>query len=168
MINSDSAPSQSPWPDENEAEHSESQENKTDADDADDEAATITRREEDSVASEVQTDNADNNLPSNPPPISLEQLVAEVKGIYAGLLMIESKCIEMDKSLMTDGLEAQSRPSHGTQQAAPEGQRWRRLSRRPSPPNSVQSRAPTYPAKSRRSLLKRPMWPSIRVKTRQE
>ncbi|KAM4065549.1 est1 DNA/RNA binding domain-containing protein [Hirsutella rhossiliensis] len=31
-------------------------------------------------------------------PISQEQLVAEVKGIYAGLVMIESKCIEYDSS----------------------------------------------------------------------
>ncbi|KAJ3561129.1 hypothetical protein NPX13_g9063 [Xylaria arbuscula] len=30
-------------------------------------------------------------------PISQEQLVAEVKGIYAGLMMVESKCIEMIK-----------------------------------------------------------------------
>ncbi|ROT35436.1 hypothetical protein SODALDRAFT_363262 [Sodiomyces alkalinus F11] len=29
--------------------------------------------------------------------INLEQLVAEVKGIYAGLVMVESKCIEVDK-----------------------------------------------------------------------
>ncbi|KAI1286610.1 hypothetical protein F5Y03DRAFT_380589 [Xylaria venustula] len=29
-------------------------------------------------------------------PISQEQLVAEVKGIYAGLIMVESKCIEVD------------------------------------------------------------------------
>ncbi|PTB49370.1 hypothetical protein M431DRAFT_272536 [Trichoderma harzianum CBS 226.95] len=29
-------------------------------------------------------------------PISQEQLVAEVKGIYAGLVMVESKCIEVD------------------------------------------------------------------------
>ncbi|KAJ2892916.1 Telomerase-binding EST1A [Zalerion maritima] len=31
-------------------------------------------------------------------PISQEQLVAEVKGIYAGLVMVESKCIEVDTS----------------------------------------------------------------------
>ncbi|KAI0905882.1 hypothetical protein F4823DRAFT_566300 [Ustulina deusta] len=31
-------------------------------------------------------------------PISQEQLVAEVKGIYAGLLMVESKCIEVDNA----------------------------------------------------------------------
>ena len=30
-------------------------------------------------------------------PISQEQLVAEVKGIYAGLVMVEAKCIEVDK-----------------------------------------------------------------------
>lgn len=29
-------------------------------------------------------------------PIAQEQLVAEVKGIYAGLVMVESKCIEVD------------------------------------------------------------------------
>ncbi|KAH8655570.1 hypothetical protein BX600DRAFT_70331 [Xylariales sp. PMI_506] len=32
-------------------------------------------------------------------PISQEQLVAEIKGIYAGLVMIESKCIEVHKAL---------------------------------------------------------------------
>lgn len=31
-------------------------------------------------------------------PISQEQLVAEVKGIYAGLVMVENKCIEVDKA----------------------------------------------------------------------
>lgn len=38
-------------------------------------------------------------------PISQEQLVAEVKGIYAGLVMVESKCIEVDsaQSAQTDG-----------------------------------------------------------------
>lgn len=30
-------------------------------------------------------------------PISQEQLVSEVKGIYAGLVMVEAKCIEVDK-----------------------------------------------------------------------
>lgn len=29
-------------------------------------------------------------------PINQEQLVAEVKGIYAGLVMVESKCVEVD------------------------------------------------------------------------
>ncbi|KAI1472479.1 uncharacterized protein F4812DRAFT_454293 [Daldinia caldariorum] len=31
-------------------------------------------------------------------PISQEQLIAEVKGIYAGLVMVESKCIEVDNA----------------------------------------------------------------------
>jgi hypothetical protein len=31
-------------------------------------------------------------------PISQEQLVAEVKGIYAGLVLVESKCIEVDNN----------------------------------------------------------------------
>ena len=31
-------------------------------------------------------------------PISQEQLVAEVKGIYAGLVLVESKCIEVDNA----------------------------------------------------------------------
>ena len=29
-------------------------------------------------------------------PISHEQLIAEVKGIYAGLAMVEGKCIQVD------------------------------------------------------------------------
>ncbi|KAK3366614.1 hypothetical protein B0T24DRAFT_509774, partial [Lasiosphaeria ovina] len=33
-------------------------------------------------------------------PISQEQLVAEVKGIYAGLVMVEAKCIEVDGAQM--------------------------------------------------------------------
>ncbi|KAI7763211.1 hypothetical protein LZL87_013023 [Fusarium oxysporum] len=31
-------------------------------------------------------------------PISHDQLVAEVKSIYAGLVMVESKCIEVDNA----------------------------------------------------------------------
>ncbi|CAH0054103.1 unnamed protein product [Clonostachys solani] len=31
-------------------------------------------------------------------PISYEQLVAEVKGIYAGLVMIETKCIKVNNA----------------------------------------------------------------------
>jgi len=34
-------------------------------------------------------------------PISQEQLVAEVKGIYAGLVMVEAKCIEVDNKQAT-------------------------------------------------------------------
>lgn len=36
-------------------------------------------------------------------PISQEQLVAEVKGIYAGLAMVESKCIEVINSQNQEG-----------------------------------------------------------------
>ncbi|KAH8591838.1 hypothetical protein B0O99DRAFT_744095 [Bisporella sp. PMI_857] len=36
-------------------------------------------------------------------PISQEQLVAEVKGIYAGLVMVEAKCIEIDSKQATLG-----------------------------------------------------------------
>jgi hypothetical protein len=34
-------------------------------------------------------------------PITQEQLVAEVKGIYAGLVMVEAKCIEVDNKQTT-------------------------------------------------------------------
>ncbi|KAK2006166.1 hypothetical protein LZ32DRAFT_595999 [Colletotrichum eremochloae] len=34
-------------------------------------------------------------------PISQEQLVAEAKGIYAGLVMVESKCIEVDNAQLS-------------------------------------------------------------------
>lgn len=116
MIESDGALSQSPRPDENDAGRSESQEETTEADDAEDKAATVTRREKDSViavASEVQTVNVDNK--DLPPPMlkecdtrskSQENLVAEAKGIYAGLVMVESKCIELDNTLTPDGPEA--------------------------------------------------------------
>jgi hypothetical protein len=36
-------------------------------------------------------------------PISQEQLVAEVKGIYAGLVMVENKCIEVDSAQNAQG-----------------------------------------------------------------
>lgn len=36
-------------------------------------------------------------------PISQEQLVAEVKGIYAGLVMVETKCIEVDAAQNAQG-----------------------------------------------------------------
>lgn len=44
-------------------------------------------------------------------PISQEQLVAEVKGIYAGLVMVESKCIDVDSSQT-----AQARPELNNEQ----------------------------------------------------
>ncbi|KAK4545835.1 hypothetical protein LTR36_002399 [Oleoguttula mirabilis] len=35
-------------------------------------------------------------------PISQDQLAAEVKGIYAGLVMVEAKCIDIDAAQATD------------------------------------------------------------------
>ncbi|KAK3905590.1 hypothetical protein C8A05DRAFT_12599, partial [Staphylotrichum tortipilum] len=40
--------------------------------------------------------------------ISQEQLVAEVKGIYAGLVMVESKCIEVNNALTTESEDAKN------------------------------------------------------------
>ncbi|KAK0749220.1 hypothetical protein B0T18DRAFT_427375 [Schizothecium vesticola] len=46
----------------------------------------------------TQHDDSSTDLAKQPDtrPISQEQLVAEVKGIYAGLVMVENKCIEVD------------------------------------------------------------------------
>jgi hypothetical protein len=66
----------------------------------------------------AQQDNPKNRKPFQPPPpsiledyaivlqpetrrISQEQLVAEAKGIYAGLVMVEAKCIEFDNKQVT-------------------------------------------------------------------
>jgi hypothetical protein len=46
-------------------------------------------------------DNFDLVLQPETRPISQEQLVAEVKGIYAGLVMVEAKCIEVDNKQAT-------------------------------------------------------------------
>jgi hypothetical protein len=43
-----------------------------------------------------RVDSFDIMLQPETRPISQEQLVAEVKGIYAGLVMVEAKCIEVD------------------------------------------------------------------------
>lgn len=110
---SDGASPQPPRPDENEAGGSKSREKNTEADDRDDKentkASDVEDKEntgvddmKDKTATEVQTVNADNQDP--PPmikepetrPISQEQLIAEVKGIYAGLVIVEAKCIEVD------------------------------------------------------------------------
>ena len=40
-------------------------------------------------------------------PISQEQLVAEVKGIYAGLVMVEAKCVDVDNKQARDAQEAE-------------------------------------------------------------
>ncbi|KAI2606638.1 hypothetical protein GGR54DRAFT_652322 [Hypoxylon sp. NC1633] len=67
------------------------------------------------ILATVKANNQDPPLDSQPVPelkkqpdtrpISQEQLVAEVKGIYASLVMVESKCIELDANQMppTDG-----------------------------------------------------------------
>jgi len=44
----------------------------------------------------LDDDNLEIVLQPETRPISQEQLVAEVKGIYAGLVMVEAKCIEVD------------------------------------------------------------------------
>ncbi|KAJ9630950.1 hypothetical protein H2203_001478 [Taxawa tesnikishii (nom. ined.)] len=51
-------------------------------------------------------------------PISHEQLAAEVKGIYAGLVMVEAKCINIDNAQMTALREANpgKRPKMGPEQ----------------------------------------------------
>ncbi|CVL08099.1 uncharacterized protein FMAN_14237 [Fusarium mangiferae] len=71
-----------------------------------DDAATVTGREQDSsnaVAEEVQTVKANNQ---DPPVDSQEQRIAKLKGIYAGLVMVESECIEADgKHLLATGIE---------------------------------------------------------------
>ncbi|KAI1379107.1 hypothetical protein F4677DRAFT_442836 [Hypoxylon crocopeplum] len=48
----------------------------------------------------VEDDSESSKLIKQPEtrPISQEQLIAEVKGIYAGLVMVESKCIEVDNA----------------------------------------------------------------------
>ncbi|KAH7025232.1 uncharacterized protein B0I36DRAFT_417372 [Microdochium trichocladiopsis] len=106
------ASSQSPRPVKNDAAGIKSHEN-TKVDDTEADTATVTGKEQDSakvVATEVQTVKADKQNPQLDPetmikqletrPISQDQLVAEVKGIYAGLLMVESKCIEVDNGQM--------------------------------------------------------------------
>ena len=53
-------------------------------------------------APQMPTPQMDGDMVREPEtqPISQDQLVAEVKGIYAGLVMVESKCIEVDNSQM--------------------------------------------------------------------
>ena len=50
-------------------------------------------------------------------PISHEQLVVEVKGIYAGLVMVESKCIEVDENQSAAAQEKENRLSNEQWQA---------------------------------------------------
>ena len=51
-------------------------------------------------------------------PISQEQLVAEVKGIYAGLVMVESKCIEIDDGFSLADRQAKLTNDHWQAQGA--------------------------------------------------
>ncbi|KAK6495703.1 hypothetical protein TWF481_002750 [Arthrobotrys musiformis] len=62
----------------------------------------------DSIEPSVQTSCVDDSEPTSDlilqpetRPISQEQLVAEVKGIYAGLVLVEAKCIEVDSKQAT-------------------------------------------------------------------
>ncbi len=49
-------------------------------------------------------------------PISQEQLVAEVKGIYAGLVMVEAKCIEVDNNQVILAQAEESQPKLNNEQ----------------------------------------------------
>ena len=68
---------------------------------------------------QVNTDNEayDIELQLETPPISQEQLVAEVKGIYAGLVMIEAKCIEVDNKQASADPGAQPKLNNAQWQA---------------------------------------------------
>jgi hypothetical protein len=45
-------------------------------------------------------------------PTSTEQLIAEVKGIYAGLIMVEAKCCEVDAKQHQAALEMDGNQSN--------------------------------------------------------
>ncbi|EXL65746.1 hypothetical protein FOPG_18047 [Fusarium oxysporum f. sp. conglutinans race 2 54008] len=113
----DGASSQSPRPDKGDAVGIESHEN-TKVDDSDDNIATVTGERQDSanaVATEVEVVKTDNQDALHDPekmirqhetcPITNDQLVAEVKGIYDALATVEKECIEADDGQMpwTDG-----------------------------------------------------------------
>jgi hypothetical protein len=50
---------------------------------------------------QTRDDNYDIILQPETRPISQEQLVSEVKGIYAGLVIVEAKCIEVNNKQAT-------------------------------------------------------------------
>ncbi|KAI0476052.1 hypothetical protein GGR56DRAFT_665852 [Xylariaceae sp. FL0804] len=63
--------------------------------------ARPSQKEQDPRNPDQDDDEAEANTLTKEPqtrPISQEQLVAEVKGIYAGLVMVEGKCIEVDNA----------------------------------------------------------------------
>ncbi|KAK7575153.1 hypothetical protein V3481_017118 [Fusarium oxysporum f. sp. vasinfectum] len=113
----DGASSQSPRPDKGDAVGIESHEN-TKVDHSDDDIAAVTGERQDpanAVDTEVEVVKADNRDALHDPekitrqhetrPITNDQLVAEVNGIYAALATVEKKCIKVDHSQMpwTDG-----------------------------------------------------------------
>ncbi|PVH70137.1 hypothetical protein DL98DRAFT_578007 [Cadophora sp. DSE1049] len=63
--------------------------------------ATILGRNASFQSLPVRDDNYDIIMQPETRLISQEQLVAEVKGIYAGLVMVEAKCIEVDNKQAT-------------------------------------------------------------------
>ncbi|PVH68442.1 hypothetical protein DL98DRAFT_631152 [Cadophora sp. DSE1049] len=69
----------------------------------------------------TQGDNYDILMQPGTRPISQEQLVAEVKGIYAGLVMVEAKCIEVDNKQV---ILAQADP---TSQTKLNNEQWQAL-----------------------------------------
>lgn len=67
--------------------------------------------------SSTSDDNYDIILQPETRPISQEQLVAEVKGIYAGLVMVEAKCIEVDnKQAVLSQADPQAQPKLNNEQ----------------------------------------------------
>lgn len=67
--------------------------------------------------SSASDDNYDIILQPETRPISQEQLVAEVKGIYAGLVMVEAKCIEVDnKQALLSQADPQAQPKLNNEQ----------------------------------------------------
>lgn len=112
MTKLNDALSQTHHPDETRTVAFESHEN-AETDNADDVKITVTcggKHSDHTVASTVQTSKADDQDQRLDPefmirqpdaiPMIHETLVAGVKGIYAGLVMVESKCIEMDNMHM--------------------------------------------------------------------
>ncbi|KAH8645922.1 hypothetical protein BGZ60DRAFT_392345 [Tricladium varicosporioides] len=64
-------------------------------------SSAIGSRAPTSGSGQVIKEDIDMMLQPETRPISQEQLVAEVKGIYAGLVMVEAKCIEVDSKQAT-------------------------------------------------------------------
>ena len=93
---------------------------------------TISRKTRTSLPKPSMTDQSrtEGNSPKDGPrlvlqpetgPISQEQLVAEVKGIYAGLVMVEAKCVEIDSKLLAPERDPR------IQQARLDNEQWQAL-----------------------------------------